>query len=173
MIPRTLAIGIILAAIVVAIIVASGVVRLRSPGHLSGQADRVGIGAKTRRRAPHLSVRQPGEHVDPRGGVQLGPEPDDGRLQQPGDVQPGRAAEPDRHDRARSGDEVVVERRHDRAHLSAPARRELARRQAVHRRGRQMHLGPDPRQGSRTSCAPIRASLGTATWTRSAPKATR
>src|SRR5437016_9313341 len=41
---------------------------------------------------------------------------------------------------------MVVERRYDRAYLSAPAGGELARRQALYRRGRQMHLGPDPGQ---------------------------
>ena len=45
-----------------------------------------------------------------------------------------------------------------------PARRKLARRQTVHRCGRQMHLGPDTRQRGRKNCAPTRARRGTATW---------
>ena len=36
-----------------------------------------------------------------------------------------------------------------RAHLPAAPRRQMARRQAVHRQGRQMHLGPADRQGER------------------------
>ena len=54
---------------------------LRSPGGLPGQADRVGVSAKTRRCAPSVSIRQSCEHVDPRGSVQFGPESNDGRLQ--------------------------------------------------------------------------------------------
>ena len=67
---------------------------------------------------------------------------DDGGVQQPRAVRPARKAEQPRLDRARSGDRLVVERGRHRADLPAAPGRQMARRQAVHRRRRQMHLGP-------------------------------
>ena len=45
--------------------------------------------------------------------------------------------------------ELVVERGRDAAHLQSARRGQMARRQAVHRQGREMHLGPADRQGKR------------------------
>ena len=61
--------------------------------------------------------------------------------------------------------ELVVERGRHRADLPAAPGRQMARRQAVHRRGRQMHLGPADRARRARSCASIRANPGTATST--------
>src|SRR6202048_3396893 len=44
---------------------------------------------------------------------------------------------------------MVMERGRDRADLRIAPGRQVARRQAVHRRGRQMHLGPAARQSER------------------------
>ena len=52
------------------------------------------------------------------------------------------AAEQPRLDRARSGDRVALERGRDGADLHAAPRRQMARRQALHRGRCQMHLGP-------------------------------
>src|SRR5205823_887568 len=41
---------------------------------------RRGGGAEIGRPVAHLSSRQPGQHVDPRGGDELDRDPDDGRL---------------------------------------------------------------------------------------------
>src|SRR5208282_1329863 len=46
-------------------------------------------------------------------------------------------------------DRLVVERGRHRTDLPAAARRQMARRQAVHGAGRQVHLGPDQRPGER------------------------
>ena len=74
-------------------------------------------------------------------------------------------------DRARSGHQLVVERGRDRADISAAPGRQMARRQAVHRQGRQMHLGHADRQVEPRSCASIPARPGTGTSRRSPPTA--
>ena len=75
---------------------------------------------------------------------------DDGRLQQPRHV---RAACARRTACNRScpdlATELVVERGRHRADLPAAPGRQMARRQAVHRQGRQMHLGSADGQGQR------------------------
>src|SRR6516165_6411914 len=66
---------------------------------------------------------------------------DDGGVQQPGHIRPACEAKQPRVYRARSGDELVVERGRDRAEPAAAARRQMARRQTVHGAGRQVHSG--------------------------------
>ena len=61
-------------------------------------------------------------------------------------------AEQPRGHRARPRHELDVERGRQDAHLRAAPGREMARRQAVHRGRRQMHLGPAGRQRRRRSC---------------------
>ena len=53
-----------------------------------------------------------------------------------------------RIDRPRSRDRMALERGRQGADLPAAPRRQMARRQAVHRRRRQMHLGPPARRRS-------------------------
>ena len=81
MVLRKLVIGIILGAIVVAIIWATGVVRFDRPATSQDKPIEFGIGAKPRRCIANIPIRQSCEHVDSRGSVQLGPESNDGRLQ--------------------------------------------------------------------------------------------
>ena len=54
---------------------------------------RPGAGAKAGRHPQNVPLRQPGEHVDPRGSDDRRRAADDGRLQQSGHVRPARAAE--------------------------------------------------------------------------------
>jgi hypothetical protein len=96
-----------------------------------------------------LSSRQPGQHVDPRGSDQLGVDSDDGGIQQPRALRSARGAKPPRYDPARSRRELVVERGWHAAHVQTARGRQMARRKAVHRRGRQMHLGPVDRPSVR------------------------
>ena len=58
-------------------------------------------------------------------------------------------------------DELELERGRQVAHLQAARRRQMARRQAVHRQGRQMHLRPAAGQGHRRICVSTRARAGT------------
>ena len=53
------------------------------------------------------------------------------------------------HDPARAGDRLGVGRGRQQAHLPPAQGRQMARRQAVHRRRRQVHLGPAAGQGGR------------------------
>src|SRR5947207_321409 len=77
----------------------------------NGHARRLpGAGAKAGRRAASLSPRQPGQHVDPRGGHLLDPDPGHGGHEQPGHVRPAQGAEQPGDDCSRSRRELVVER---------------------------------------------------------------
>src|ERR1700757_505460 len=58
-----------------------------------------------------------------------------GGVQQPRPIRPARKAEQPRLDRARSGQELVMERGRDRADDAIARRCQLARRQTVHRQG--------------------------------------
>ena len=87
-----------------------------------------------------LSSRQPGQRLDPRGGDLFGQHSLHAGLQQPRHLQAGRGAEQHGLDRAGSRRELGLERRQQDAHLQAAAGRQVARRQAVHVRRRQMHL---------------------------------
>ena len=69
------------------------------------------------------------------------------RVQQPRAVRPDQAAEQPRHHRAGARRELVVGREQDQADLQAEGRRQVARRQAVHRQGRAVHLARAARQG--------------------------
>src|SRR4029077_12694108 len=84
------------------------------------------IGAKIGRDFEDVLARQPGEHVDPRGGDGLRRRADDGRLQQSRNVRPARPAEQPAIDRAGFGHWLVMERGGDRADLAAARRRPLA-----------------------------------------------
>src|SRR5437764_861720 len=79
-------------------------------------------GPKAGRYPENVQPRQPGEHVDPRGSDVRRRGADDGGVQQPCHVRPARKAEQPGLDRARSGQELVVERGRDRAD-DATARR--------------------------------------------------
>jgi hypothetical protein len=127
--------------------------RRGGPGSLC--ARRSGRGAEGRRHPARLAAGQPGQHVDPRGGDRGRRTPDDGRLQQPRHLRSAHRAEQPRHDPPRSRHELVVERGGNRADLRAARRRQVARRRAVHRGRRQMHLGPVNREIGR---APARQS---------------
>jgi len=73
--------------------------------------------------------------------------------------------------RTRSGDQMVVERRYDRAYLSSSGNDVSWHDGKPFTAATLNALGPDPGHGAdklRTN----RASLGTATWIRSAPKTT-
>src|SRR5437764_451344 len=65
---------------------------------------------ETGRHSQILFDRQPGEHVDPRGSHRLRGAPDDGRVQQPGDVRPAGEAEQHAIDRPRSRRELGMGR---------------------------------------------------------------
>ena len=128
---------------------------------------------ETRWDAEGLFLRQPGHHVDPRGIDHRRPGPDDGRIQQPRDVRPERAAKRAEVDRARPRQRMVVERG------AAPALTFKLRRGVKWHDGkpftaqrRQMHLRSAAGQGDRDSCASIRARRGTATSTRSSSRPT-
>ena len=69
-------------------------------------------------------------------------------LQQSGRLRSAQAAEQHGHDRARAGDELGLEQGQHRAHLQAAPGRQVARRQAVHRQGREVHLRPAAGQGA-------------------------
>ena len=97
---------------------------------------------------------------------------DDGGVQQSGHVRPARQAEQPAIDRPRSRHRLVVERGRDRAHLPAAPGRQMARRQAVHRQGRQMHLGSADRQGEREAARQSAQVLVSRTSKRSPPTAT-
>ena len=56
-------------------------------------ASPAGLGAAERRRPAHVSPRQPGEHVDPRGGDVLDRDPGDGSHEQSRHVRSAQAAE--------------------------------------------------------------------------------
>ena len=93
-----------------------------------------------------------------RGGDQF-----DGRavhvaVQQPGALRPGQAAEQPAGHRPRPRQVVELERRQQGPHLQAAGRREVARRPALHRQGRHLHLRPADRQG-RGQAAPQPAPL--------------
>ena len=105
-----------------------------------------GGGAEIGRHAAAVSPRQPGQRLDPRGGDDLGRRAVLGGVQQSDPLQPARKAEPARIHRARTGRELEVERRLYTADLQAARRRQMARRQAVQRGRRQMHLGHAARQ---------------------------
>src|SRR5437763_4060441 len=74
-----------------------------------GAAGRAGGGAEKRRDAQILSPRQPGEHVDPRGGDDLDRGADLGGVQQPDPLQAGRKDKPAGVHRAGAGGKLVVE----------------------------------------------------------------
>ena len=97
----------------------------------------------------HLPSRQPAQRLDPRGSDDLGQPAVHGGVQQSRDVRSQGEGQQPRPDRARPGRELVVERRQDQAHLQAAPGREVARRQAVHRHRREVHLGRADGQGRR------------------------
>ena len=74
--------------------------------------------------------------------------PGDGHVQQPGHLRSAQAANQHRHDRAGAGDQLGLGQGEHRAHLQAAAGRQMARRRAVHRQGREMHLRPAAGQGA-------------------------
>ena len=100
-----------------------------------------GVGAEGRRHAAGHPSRQPAQRLDPRGGDDLDRHALHVGLQQPGGVRSPVQAERARPHRARPRDRMGVERRRHQAHLQAARRREVARRQALHQRRREMHLG--------------------------------
>ena len=100
-----------------------------------------GIGAKERRDSEDVQPREYREPVDARRVCQRRIA-DHGDVQQSGHVRPACGAEQPAIDRAGSGGELVMGRGGHRSDLPAAARCQMARRQAVHRPGRQMHLGP-------------------------------
>ena len=100
-----------------------------------------GAGPKIRRHAEDFVFRQSRQHVAARGGDRGGAAADDGRVQQPRHVRPACRAEQPGFDHPRSGDELELERGRQGADLPAAQGRQMARRQAVHRRRRQVHLG--------------------------------
>ena len=106
--------------------------------------------AKERRHPQDVSPRQSAERLDPRGSDQLDGHPLHGRVQQPRALRPEQAAEQPRRHRARPRQVVELERRRQGPHLQAAGRREVARRQAVHREGRRLHLRPPDRARART-----------------------
>src|ERR1700730_889921 len=110
-------------------------VLLHAVGQRHGSCPKIGG------RPQGLFLRQPGPQADPRGGNDRRRGPDDGGLQQPRDVQTGRAAERVPVDRARSRHRLVVGRGQDTADVSAPRRSEVARRQTLHGEGCRVHLG--------------------------------
>ena len=99
--------------------------------------------------AANLQQHQPAERVAPRGY-------DDRRrhavhrgLQQPRALRSHQTAQQLRHDHPGAGDELGMGRDEDEAHIQAPLRRQVARRQAVHGQGRAVHVSPAQRQGAR------------------------
>src|SRR5215469_11182927 len=84
---------------------------------VGGDGGRFGTCAKTRWSIADLSPRQPGEHVDPRGGNQLGRDSNDGGVQQPRALRSAQGPEQPRYNRSRLGRELVVERGRDPVNL--------------------------------------------------------
>ena len=103
---------------------------------------RSGRGAEIRRRAQDPAHGHAAQRVDPRGGDGLRRRPVHVALQQPRDVRPARAEEQPRDGGARPGHQVGVEGRQHQAGLHAARGRALARRPAVQRQGRRLHLRP-------------------------------
>ena len=97
-------------------------------------------GAEAGRHPAGLSSGQSGQRLHPRGGDLLGQRSLHAGFQQPRHLQAGRRAKQPGVDRPGSRGELGLERRQQDAHLQAEAGRQMARRQAVHVRRRQMHL---------------------------------
>ena len=120
--------------------------RLRTLARLGGLLAAILVadaaaGAEAGRYAEDVSFRQPGQPVPPRGSDVCGARSGDGPLQQSRHVRSARGASQLRLDRAGSGDRVVVGLVQDRAALPPARRRQMARRQALYRQRRQVHLG--------------------------------
>ena len=98
---------------------------------------------------PSASIHEDGDQLDGHP-VHVG-------VQQPGAVRPEQAAEQPADDRARPRQVVELERRRQGPHLQAAGGREVARRQALHRQGRRLHLRPADRQGREQAARAIRA----------------
>ena len=96
--------------------------------------------AEERRDTENVSPRNAAQHVDPRGGDLFGQHLVDADLHEPRDLRPAQGAEQRRDHRAGARDQLAVERRRQGADLQAARGREMARRQAVHQRGREVHL---------------------------------
>ena len=99
--------------------------------------------------AAHLQQHQPAERVAPRGHDDRRRHAVHGGLQQPRALRSHQAAQQLRHDHPGAGDELGMGRDENEAHLQAPLRRHVARRQAVHGQGRAVHVSPPQRQGAR------------------------
>src|SRR5260370_20642143 len=102
--------------------------RLLGDGRLSGRALDCGdcIGPKARRRAEDVQPRQPGEYVDARGADDRRPDAYDGRVQQSDHVRPACGAGQPPIDRARPGDQLVMERGWDGADIQIAPGRQMA-----------------------------------------------
>ena len=105
------------------------------------------LAQKSGRHAARLSSRQPAERVDPRGGDDLHGDAVHEHLQQSRALRPDQEDQRPRDYRARPRRELGLGRDQDPPHLQAAPGRQVARRQAVHRQGRAMHLEHADRQG--------------------------
>jgi len=118
---------------------------------------RAGRGSEIRWRAQDPAHGHAAQRLDPRGGDCVRRRALHVALQQLGDVRPARAQEQPRDGRARSRHEVGLEGRQQEAGLRPARGREVARRPALHRQGRRLHLRP---AAGRRDQAPAQSALG-------------
>ena len=128
---------------------------------------------EVRRRAEDPAHGLAAQRLDPRGGDGVRRGAVHVALQQPRDVRPARGQEQPRLGRARPRHQVGVDGRQHQAGLHRARGREVARRQAVQRQGRRLHLRPAAgRRGREQAAGAIRARRGGPTSRRSPPTAT-
>ena len=110
---------------------------------------RPGARAKTGRHVAHVSLGQPAQRLDPRGGDCLHGGAVHAAVQQPRALRSAPAAQYHRQHPARARHQLGLGRQQDQAHFQAAQRRDLARRQAVHGQGCRLHHGQAAGEGPR------------------------
>lgn len=98
----------------------------RLPGATGRRCCRSGSGSEAGWHSAALRSQQPWQYVDDRVADHRQLDASEGRLQQSDHVRPAQAAGQPRYDRARSGDQLVVEQGRHRPDLHAATRGQMA-----------------------------------------------